>query len=528
MVTAPHPLAAQAGHGVLKEGGSAVEAMVAMAAAIAVAYPHMTGLGGDGFWLIAEGGSGPIGVSACGQAARLASIEWYRDQAGVRALPARGPLSCLTVPGTVAGWHLALQIGSQMRGYRNLPLDRLLQPAIQAARQGVDLSPNVTDLLLDKWTELAPQHGFEALYGAGGTDSLPKRGTGHRNPALAETLDYLARHGLEDFYTGDLAAAMADELADLGSPLRESDFHAMRASIVECLKLRLKDGTRLYNHPPPTQGLASLALLGLWDRLDRPHDLTTAQDLHLMVEATKQAFALRDVIVTDPMRLPRDPQEVLDGPDLDRMASAVDPTMADDMVTPPGGGDTIWMGAVDAEGNAVSFIQSLYWGFGSGVTLGTGVTVQNRGLGFSLDPQDLNALAPFARPFHTLNPAMALLPDGRHLTYGTMGGEGQPQTQAAIFARMLAGGQSPAAAIAAPRWLWGRTWGESSATLKLETRLDEEIAADLIGRGHMVEWVEAYSQQMGHAGAIVQTADGDLTGGSDPRADGCVMVVEGE
>ena len=186
-------------------------------------------------------------------------------------------------------------------------------------------------------------------------------------------------------------------------------------------------------------------------------------------------------------------------------------------------GDTVWLGVTDHAGRAVSFIQSLYWEFGAGVVgRDTGVLWQNRGASFKLDPAAINALTPARRPFHTLNPAFARLKDGRQLVYGTMGGDGQPQTQAALFTRYAVFGHDLQAAISAPRWLLGRTWGAPSVRLKLEARWPERVVAALTAAGHPVEPVEAFSELVGHAGAIVRHADSALDGATDPRSDGGV------
>ncbi len=183
----------------------------------------------------------------------------------------------------------------------------------------------------------------------------------------------------------------------------------------------------------------------------------------------------------------------------------------------------MWLGVTDGAGRAVSFIQSLYWEFGSGVVgHDTGVLWQNRGASFKLDPAATNALVPGRRPFHTLNPALARLKDGRQLVYGTMGGDGQPQTQAALFTRTAMFGQTLQAAISAPRWLLGRTWGAPSVTLKLEARWPERLVAALVAAGHPIEMIEAFSDLVGHAGAIARLPTGVLEGASDPRSDGGV------
>ena len=218
-----------------------------------------------------------------------------------------------------------------------------------------------------------------------------------------------------------------------------------------------------------------------------------------------------------------DPAALLAGGRLAALASAISLAKA----LPWGGesksGDTVWMGTVDRDGLAVSFIQSIYHEFGSGVVLpATGINWQNRGASFSLQDDHLLALKPGKKPFHTLNPAAARLHDGRVMVYGTMGGDGQPQTQAAVFSRYVWFNQQLQQAVSAPRWLLGRTWGQVSDTLKLESRFSPAIVRDLSWRGHEVETLGDYDETMGHAGAIVRDADGILQGAADPRSDGVV------
>jgi hypothetical protein len=222
-----------------------------------------------------------------------------------------------------------------------------------------------------------------------------------------------------------------------------------------------------------------------------------------------------------------EPQHLLDDSRLDALAAEIDLAKA----MPWGGalkaGDTVWMGVVDANGLAVSFIQSIYHEFGSGVVLPTtGLNWQNRGASFSLDPRHLQALLPGKKPFHTLNPAAAKFTDGRRMVYGTMGGDGQPQTQAAIFSRAIWLGQELQQAISAPRWVLGRTWGQSSDTLKLELRTPDAVVHDLEKRGHDIEMLAAFDEAVGHAGAIIRNPSGVLEGGSDPRSDGCLARDE--
>jgi len=519
MVVAPHHLAAQAGRDVLKDGGNAIEAMIATAASIAVAYPFMNGIGGDGFWLIAEPGEAPTGIDACGPAAAAASIDAYRAD-GLAAIPFRGPGAALTVAGTVGGWARALD-KSRAAGGR-LPLDRLLAPAIEQARDGVCQTAAQTAETAGKLADLRDVPGFAAHWLQNG--AVPAEGALIRQPALADTLARLAEAGPDDFYRGDLARSIAADLTACGSPLALPDLEAYRAAEATPLSVRLRHGM-VYNMPPPTQGLATLMILGLFERLGVAEAEGFAH-LHGLVEATKQAFLVRDRLCLDPTVAPAPAQPALDPRNLETLAGRIDPARAAPWPAPPSGGDTIWAGAIDKDGRAVSFIQSLFFEFGSGVVLpGTGITWQNRGASFGLDPAGRNPLAPGHKPFHTLNPSLARLDDGRVMAFGCMGGEGQPQTQAAVYTRHVLFGQRLQQAVTAPRWLLGKTWGEDSVTLKLESRIDPAVVDSLGAAGHDVEVLDPFTPTMGHAGAIVYHPDGRLEGAADPRSDGIVAAA---
>ena len=291
---------------------------------------------------------------------------------------------------------------------------------------------------------------------------------------------------------------MAHDLAATGSPVAIDDFKRHRARLVTPLALEHSEGT-VYNIPPPTQGVVSLVILGVLDRLAIGGlDHLGADYVHLAVEATKQAFGIRDRYVTDPAYMEVKGQELLAPRRVDELAARVHRERAGRPGLARGPGDTIWMGVVDAAGRAVSMIQSLYHGYGSGVVLEeTGITWQNRGSSFSLDPAALNSLRPGRKPFHTLNPALARLKDGRVMVYGTMGGDAQPQAQAAVFTRIVTFGMDPQAAVAAPRWVYGRTWGQQSSTLKLESRFADDVFAELARRGHEIERLRDYDETAG-------------------------------
>ncbi len=522
MAVAPHALAAQSAVDVLRDGGNAVEAMIAAAATIAVVYPHMNSIGGDGFWQIHVPGQRPLVIEGCGAAALAARREWYREQGVERAIPHRGGLAANTVAGAVSGWGAAFRYArTHMRG--RIPLRRLLEDAIHYASRGVAVTRSQSLVTSQKKAELSEQPGFAAVFLP--DDDAPAAGEVLQQKRLAATLRRIAEAGTDDFYRGDLARSIARDLARAGSPVSFADLRAHRAEVGEPLSLAHSAGT-LFNTPPPTQGLVSLLILGILDELGIGKvGPLTADYIHLCVEAAKRAFQVRDLYITDPRYMTRQPKQLLSRALIRELAANIDRKRAAAWQPPALPGDTVWMGVMDRAGRAVSYIQSIYHEFGSGVVLPrTGITWQNRGCSFSLDAKALNALEPGRKPFHTLNPALATLKDGRVVVYGTMGGDGQPQTQSALFTRMVSYGFSPQAAVSEPRWLFGRTWGRDSATLKLESRFDLGIVRELTARGHEMEILEAYDETVGHAGAIVRHAGGVMEGGADPRSDGTVAA----
>ncbi|HSK38583.1 MAG TPA: gamma-glutamyltransferase [Arenibaculum sp.] len=517
MVTSPHHLASQAGLQVLRDGGTAVEAAVATAAALAVVYPHMTAIGGDGFWLIDVPGQSPVAIDACGAAAAGADLDLYRRH-GADAIPWRGALAANTVAGTVSGWREALALSS--RWADPLPLARVLRDAVGYAEDGMPVTASQAQLTRAKLPELAGVPGFADTYLIEG--QVPAEGTVLKQPALARTLRRLAADGLDSFYRGPLAKAIAADLGRAGSPVAAADLERHRATAVQPLSVGVR-GARLFNFPPPTQGVASLMILALFDRL-KVAQAEGFDHVHGLVEATKQAFLVRDREVGDPAFMSMPAQALLDDAALDDLAARIDRGRALAWPQPPSAGDTVWLGVIDGQGRAVSFIQSVYFEFGSGLVLPeTGIAWQNRGASFRLAEDGWNALRPNRKPFHTLNPALAHFDDGRRMVYGTMGGEGQPQTQAAVFTRYGMFGQGLQAAVTAPRWLLGRTWGEQSVSLKLESRFDPSLVAALRQAGHDVEMLEPFTSVMGHAGAIVRHDGGVLEGAADPRSDGAAL-----
>jgi oxamate amidohydrolase len=513
VVCAPHRAAVEVGRAILAEGGNALEAMVAMAAAITAVYPHMNHIGGDGFWLVREPNGRVRALMAAGRAGVNARRELYR---GLETIPPRGSLAALTVPGAIAGWTLALEAAKAHGG--RLPLSALLAAAIRHAGEGYIVTSSQARFSAEKLAELRDVPGFAPVFLV--ERKPPIAGTRLQQTALAATLDHLAHAGLDDFYRGDVGREIAADLERIGSPLTRSDLERCRATVAQPLSIELAAGTVL-NTPPPTQGLASLMILALFERLGVKQG-ESFDHVHGLVEATKRALRVRDRVITDPDCLPHPVERYLEVGLLDAEGRRIDRRKAAPWPAPAAAGDTVWMGAADATGLVVSYIQSLYWEFGSGVVLpSTGVLMQNRGASFSLDPHSLNALEPGRLPAHTLNPALAVLADGRVVAYGTMGGDGQPQTQAALLTRYVLHGQSLARALDAPRWLLGRTWGSTVANLRMESRFDGNLIDRLLAAGHDVEVLaDGYSDLMGHAGAVVMHPDGSLEGAHDPRADG--------
>ena len=383
--------------------------------------------------------------------------------------------------------------------------------AVTASQQG---------LTAEKFPELKDCPGFGETFLL--TGELPREGALMKLPALARTLLRLGKYGAMDFYQGELAKEIAADLVRCGSPVSLDDLAAHRAERREPLSVAI-EGAELFNFPPPTQGLSSLMILALFDRLGVT-DAEGFDHIHGLVEAAKQAFIVRDRIIGHPESMVERAEDHLTATALDALAMRIDRHRALPWPHRAAPGDTVWCGAIDSDGLAVSFIQSIYFEFGSGCVLpNSGIVWQNRGASFALDGAGPRGIGPGRKPFHTLNPAMALFADGRRMVYGAMGGEGQPQTQSAVFSRYAMFGQGLQQAVTAPRWLLGKTWGAESVTLKLEGRFAPELVDKLRAAGHDIEVLADFTSTMGHAGAVVLHADGTFEGASDPRSDGAAM-----
>ena len=517
-VSADHPLAAQAGLRVLQEGGNATDAIIAMAGVLAVVRPHMNGIGGDAFGLFYDGDSGAItALNASGRAGALATPEFFAA-AGVNRIPGTGALS-VSVPGAVAGW-----VDAHDR-YGTMDFQSLLAPAIDFARNGFPVSTRLAADFQEQGRSL--NLSAQNLYLPNG--SPPAVGTLLKNAALAVSLDTIAREGKAGYYHGTIAKRLAAFISEQGGHLRASDFAAHTSTWVEPLRGNYLGHTFIVM-PPNTQGLAQLALM----EMSKSHSIqslghNTAQYLHTLIELKKLAFADRDRWIADPDFAAVPVTELLDSTYLRERAALVDARHAATSVEPGFGdevfsntdqdrddaGDTVYLTAVDRWGNAVSWIQSNFAGFGSGLLEPeTGVLLHNRGSLFTLQTGHPNEVAPGKRPYHTLTPLMALYPDGGFaFTMGTPGGDSQTQSLLQIVHNMLLFGMTPQQAIEAPRF---RSSG--GVAVAIEDRINAEVRSELETLGHRLRVIEGWTATFGGAQMIVfDPGTGVLTAAADPR-----------
>jgi oxamate amidohydrolase len=504
-MTTPHPLATAAGMDVLRQGGTAPEALIAAGAVLAVVMPHFCGLGGDAVWLTADRQGRQNCFLAIGQ-----GIDRLPPQGPVAL---RGPGSILTTAALVDGWDHAFRHAKTAMGGRARWAD-LLAPAIALAEQGFALSPSQAFWGDFRRAECANWPGFAAIF----TDQGQPLPAGHllRQPALAQSLREIAAQGAGTFYHGDLARRIVAGLRAAGVQISGADLARTRTRTARPLSLRYRSLT-LLAPPPPTQGLTTLQIMGILSRFDlsalRPG---SADHLHLCVEAVKRAFQQREGIA-DPAFVAQDTDQALSAGHLDRMAREITRQRALAWPHPWQHADTVFLGAIDAAGNAASLLQSTYFDWGSGVVAGdTGILWQNRGAAFHHDPQHPNGFAPGKLPFYTLNPGIALR-DGRPaLVYGTQGADGQPQTLALLLTRLIDFAQTPAEALAGPRFLLGRTFSDSRDSLKIEADAGPAVLAELARRGHEISPIPAQSPLAGQAGIVMQ-GSGRAAACHDPR-----------
>ena len=535
-VVAPHHLATAAGLGILRSGGTAVDAAIATNAVLGVVMGSACGLGGDAFWLTWDEAAGrQVGLNGSGRAGSRADAAALRA-AGLAALPARGPLT-ITVPGAVRSW-------ADAHGrFGRLAPGTLLAPAIELAAGGfpadeawcaaVERAAAAFDVALGEAAA-----GWHAVYRPDGRPWRP--GERVRLPALAATLERLAAAGWDDFYAGETAARQAAALAAAGALVTAADLAGHASTWTEPIAVDYR-GTAATTHPPNSSGVVALEILAILGRFapPRPGDFVPgdggatagpgADWAHLGIEATKLALADRDRYLADPERSPVPVQLLLGPAHAADLAGRIDPARAaapPSAILPPGGG-TIWLGVVDGEGNAVSLVESNYAGFGSGIVdPATGIAYQNRGTYFRLDPGHPNVLAPGRRTLHTLMPGM-LLRDGRPwVVVGSMGGDAQPAIHAQVVSALVDGEVDVATAVAAPRWFPEPAAPYAPPDLvRIEPRFRAGLLAELAARGHRLAPTGAFDPVLGHCHAIELVDGGPAAGGTlaaatDPRSAG--------
>lgn len=520
VVSTSHPLAAQAGMRMLHQGGNAVDAAIAAAAVLTLTEPVSNGLGSDAFCLLWDG-KALHGLNASGRAPKAWTPEYFKRKYGADAKnpPVRG-WDSVTVPGAVAGWV------TMSERFGKLPFAQLLEPAIDIAERGYA----VPVVVQQKWAAAVPllqnQPGYHEAFMPHGR--APNVGELFRLPAAARTLRLIAQSKGAAYYGGEIAEAAARHARDHGGAMTVEDFAAYQPEWVTPIGLDYA-GHTLHEIPPNGQGISALMALGILRSFDigsMPVDSADSQ--HLQIEAMKLAFADVYRFVADPASMEVSVEQMLDPAYLASRAKLIDPKRAQDFgAGNPARGGTIYLSTADESGLMVSFIQSNYMGFGSGVVVpGYGLSLQNRGHGFSLDATSPNVVAPHKRPFHTIIPAFLTKPGASGpeavMSFGVMGANMQPQGHLQTLVRMLNYSQQPQAACDAPRWRFN-----AGLEINVEAAMNPATVQALVARGHRVEVINDSYQDFGAGQFIWRLGDPAVEGyvaASDPRRDGQAVV----
>ncbi|MBA1247733.1 gamma-glutamyltransferase family protein [Pseudomonas luteola] len=504
MVAASQPLAAQAGLDMLRRGGNAVDAAIAAAMVLTVVEPTGCGIGSDAFAIVWDGKT-LQGLNASGRAPAAWSPQYF---AGHKHMPERG-WNAVTVPGAVSAW------AGLSESYGKLPFTTVAEPAIRYAREGYQVTPIIAELWQRGGQLLKDQPGFAECFLPDGR--APRAGQKIQLRNHAKTLELIAETRGEAFYRGALAEAMVAHARANNSVMSLDDLGNHSIDWIDTLSTPFA-GAMVHELPPNGQGIATLSGLGILEAIGiGDHPVDSPETLHVVLEAMKLALADLNHHITDRDHMRVLAHHLLDPAYLKERARLIGETAADPGHGSPKPGGTVYLSAADESGMMVSFIQSNYMGFGSGVVVpGTGISLQNRGAGFSLDPEHVNTVAPGKRPFHTIIPGFAMNADGTPLmSFGLMGGPMQAQGHLQMMLRILRYKQNPQAAADAPRWRI-----ESGRKVAVERQFDSQTVAALRAKGHDIQ-VEAPSGVFAFGGAqiIQKTADG-YVGGSDPRKDG--------
>jgi gamma-glutamyltranspeptidase len=512
MVASAHPYATVAGLDVLRAGGTAADAAIATNAVLAVTQPNMCGVGGDIFVLYYEAATRRVHfLNGAGRSGSRASLQELRRR-GAAALPVVGAMT-VSVPGCVRGWWMLLE------RFGTRPLAELLGPAVHYA-EGFPTS-SLTSQSIDEFAGLTPDAEWHRVFRPAGR--APALGEPLVQPDLARTLRELGAEGPDLFYTGRVGRAIADRMAADGF-LTPADLAEHTGEWDEPIATSYR-GFRVFQTPPPTQGLATLIALNILERFPlarRP--LHSVQHLHLLLEVVKLAYADRDRWIGDPAQARVPVAALLDKTYAARRCTAFDPRKAQAYTAGEPEGDTTGFVVADRHGNVASVIQSLFNSFGSGIVVpGCGVLLQNRGRHFQLAPGHPSVLAPRKRPFHTLVASIVTRDERPVHALSTMGGNGQAMFHVQILTNLIDYGFDPQEAIERPRFLIGAFLpGEPTETIHLESRLPRTVVAGLVRKGHPIKPAPEFFTRTGQAHAI-SFRDGTMLGGADPRADGVAL-----
>lgn len=508
MIATSHPQATMAGLKILEAGGNAVDAAIAAVALQGVIDPHMTGIGGDCFALYSAAGEAPVAINGSGRAPAAATLDHF-TKLGLDKIP-DGSVHAVTVPGAVDAW---CQLSER---HGRIGLEAILQPAIDATRDGFVITPRVA-LDWARYAErLRPYPASVKQYLPGG--NAPGIGDRLDNPALGETLKRIAKEGRKAFYEGDVAEDMVATLKSLGGLHTLEDFASYSALETTPISASYR-GYDIVECPPNGQGLAALVMARILDGFDLGSpELTEADRIHLFAEATKAAYRQRDLYIADPEHMQCTVEELLSEPFIAALRAKIDLAHASEVehFEVPVHRDTVYVTVVDADGNAISIINSIFFAFGSGIYAPkAGVLLQNRGAGFSLKPGHANAIGPRKLPFHTIIPAMVLRDGKPVMSYGVMGGQYQALGHVHILSQIVDHGFDVQMASDQPRSFF------TEGAISLEPTISPEVQADLERRGHQTRWAD---EPLGACQAIwIDHERGVLWGASDHRKDGIAL-----
>ncbi|MFX0183224.1 MAG: gamma-glutamyltransferase [Candidatus Hodarchaeota archaeon] len=511
MVASSQPLASSVGIQMLQAGGNACDAIVAMASVLNVVEPLSTGIGGDAFALLfVPGDTTPKAINGSGYAPKKLTYEYLKQERKFSHMPQIGVLP-ITVPGAVSAWE------KMHEKYGHLAWEDILRPAINYARNGFPVSPVISQVWGERVSKLLNHKGAKKTYLIQG-ERAPKRGEIFKQESLASTFEIIAKHGADVFYQGEIALRTTEFIQKEGGYIQESDLRNFRAEWTKPLFLDFYDHV-LWEHGPNGQGIVTLMILSIAEELDIGRYAHGSPDFfHSLIEAKKLAFTDAFAHIADPKWMIISPSRFMSEQYAQTRASQINPREATRVLSTPLdiGTDTVYLTAADKDGMVISFINSLYSGFGSGIVdPQTGIAFQNRGAGFSLEKDHPNQYAPKKRPYHTIIPAMVTLPNNEFVySFGVMGGHHQPQGQAQVFLNLVLHGMSPQEALDYPRFHHDQV----TNTVALEDPIEIGLRAELRRRGHNI--VDCVGTNFGGGQIIQKSINGCYIGGSDPRKDG--------